>query len=78
MTAAGIAMNNAQNIWNETMSTLRINQRKHAVHKQAEKRPDPELHIIGEIMAASGFGPHGVSCRYEFVTVYVFSHVASA
>eukprot|EP00750_Incisomonas_marina_P006429 INCI14549.2.p1 GENE.INCI14549.2~~INCI14549.2.p1 ORF type:complete len:380 (+),score=52.27 INCI14549.2:108-1142(+) len=69
VTAAGIAMNNAQNIWNETMSTLRINQRKHAVHKQAEKRPDPELHIIGEIMAASGFGPHGVSCRYEFVTV---------
>lgn len=55
------------------MSTLRINQRKHAVHKQAEKRPDPELHIIGEIVAASGFGPHGVSCRYEFVTVYVFT-----
>ena len=71
VTAASIAMNNAQNIWNETMSTLRVQQRKHAVHKQADNRPDPELHLIGEITAASGFGPNGISVRYEFVTVYV-------
>jgi len=77
ITAASIAMSNAQNIWNDTMSTLRLNQRKHAVHKQAERRPTPELHIIGEIVAASGFGPHGVSCRYEFVTVYVVDLVVS-
>ena len=64
-------MNTAQSIWNDTMSTLRLNQRKHAVHRQAEKRPDPELHLIGEIVSASGFGPNGVSCRYEFVTAYV-------